>query len=644
MRKKHLILTLAFVMILVSGITAFGDGLIFTDINDHWAKEYIEDIYNRKLTSGYVDATYRPNNPIVGLEAVVMLANLLGFDAEEDAATDLQVDKFTMNRIPAWAYGHLAYLMDRNIVKETELSNFVKDNKTTKIKRYEFANLIGRILVEYGGEDVSRSYLLPYKDEMDIPATTKPYVDLMLRKNLLNAASNDGRFLPENEITRGEVAKIISLTAELLDDIDEEIIEAMEDSEEENNELEEENDDLEEVEEAEEENNEVEDKITYQEGVIDGLTIGNRRVITITSDENLLIYDISDTALVYLDNDKKKLSDLIKGQDVKLKLVNDVVVRIDAVAMREVYRGYFEKLTKGTSNTVLSLVDDKEKLKVYRLPNDITVYLNGERSNLESFKVGDIVKVFAKDDELTEIQGKSKTEFVRGVITSLGTSNNQVVEIAKNDDTIIQLEMEDETVIRRDGRVASFSKLRVSDEVHIELEYDKVKVFNASTVRRRVEGYIRKIVIGEESYVVIESSDNVKEEFLIEDYTTIRMGDDAGEIYDLRLNYFAEVKIESNEVVRLTTTDRLDMERVNGIITYIDEDAEVFEVEYIEDGKAEVKMIHTKDNGSNDRTVYIDDRGTTRFSKLQVGDEIFVVGQTKKGIFTAERVVIVVSD
>ncbi|HBB31171.1 MAG TPA: hypothetical protein DDZ80_03245 [Cyanobacteria bacterium UBA8803] len=46
---------------------------IFADIQTHWAKDCIRQLFTRKIVSGYPDATFRPNNPVSRAEFAVLL-------------------------------------------------------------------------------------------------------------------------------------------------------------------------------------------------------------------------------------------------------------------------------------------------------------------------------------------------------------------------------------------------------------------------------------------------------------------------------------------------------------------------------------------------------------------------------------------
>ena len=52
-------------------------GSIFTDINDHWAKEYINSSVEKGWVNGYPDGTFKPNQYITRAEFVTLVNNVL---------------------------------------------------------------------------------------------------------------------------------------------------------------------------------------------------------------------------------------------------------------------------------------------------------------------------------------------------------------------------------------------------------------------------------------------------------------------------------------------------------------------------------------------------------------------------------------
>jgi len=49
----------------------------FSDISGHWAEGYIEELYDLRITGGYPDGTYRPDNTVTRAEMAVFLLNSL---------------------------------------------------------------------------------------------------------------------------------------------------------------------------------------------------------------------------------------------------------------------------------------------------------------------------------------------------------------------------------------------------------------------------------------------------------------------------------------------------------------------------------------------------------------------------------------
>lgn len=58
----------------------------FTDVNEHWAQQAVEQLSSAGVVTGYKDDTFRPSQPITRAEAVTMLNKLIGLQAETNAA------------------------------------------------------------------------------------------------------------------------------------------------------------------------------------------------------------------------------------------------------------------------------------------------------------------------------------------------------------------------------------------------------------------------------------------------------------------------------------------------------------------------------------------------------------------------------
>ena len=74
----------------------------FNDINEHWAKNFIEEIYRFKLIQGYSDGSFKPNNNITRAEVVTMINRML-----YRGPLKVKVGSFPDVSVKYWAFGDI---------------------------------------------------------------------------------------------------------------------------------------------------------------------------------------------------------------------------------------------------------------------------------------------------------------------------------------------------------------------------------------------------------------------------------------------------------------------------------------------------------------------------------------------------------
>lgn len=639
MKKQRLIiLTLIAVLLFSQGAMA-AQSTIFKDIGNHWSKEYVEDIYRRKITSGYGDNTYRPDQNVTGLEIMTMLSRLLQYDSKTENYTSKYQTLLNQYNIPDWAQEYVAFMLSEDILKTDELNQFVSNGKAIDIKRYEMVIFLGRVLEAYGGKETSVAYTLSYLDQEFIPQNAKVYVYMLIQEGMLDPSSNNGKFLPLNNLSRGEMAKLLSMTAQILDDYEEEL---------EKQQQEPVTPPVTEPEPKPEEtptpivqDEEEKDEITIVKGTFNSLIEGsNRTIINLTDEKNeIQNLDVAETVKITIDGKNGLLREIVAGQHLEIKLVNDRMEEIKVTSSQEAFKGTFVRVLSG-ANQVMTLKDMKGNNKVVTLPNTSLriVYNNKEVATFNSFQEGDLVSLFEKDGKLVEIQGKSKTEYVKGVITDKGTNKNQYFEITTSDERVLAFPMEKDTVYRREGRNSNFASISLYDEVTLELEYGKAKTVTASVVKYKAKGYLRGITIGEDIVLTVETATGIFEEFVVDSSTTIDISDKEATVYDLRLGYYVEIQVVGRTVSSIYTTKQVEVESITGTIVYISNRDDYIEVEYVKDGE-----IYSQELTINSKTTYSNRSGSIKLSKIKEGDVVLVTGKTEKGEFIVEHIFVIES-
>jgi len=91
-----------FVTMLMRIIDNYGKSAPFADVEGHWAEMYIAKAYEYGYIKGYEDGTFRPDNTITRAEAITIISEVFGFDAngKETNFTDVTSDH--------WAFGYIA--------------------------------------------------------------------------------------------------------------------------------------------------------------------------------------------------------------------------------------------------------------------------------------------------------------------------------------------------------------------------------------------------------------------------------------------------------------------------------------------------------------------------------------------------------
>lgn len=605
-------------VVTLSSNLSFGQPTVFTDISGHWAKDYIEDIYTRKITTGYPDATFKPQGNISRLESVVMIAKLMGYSDSEGAYyTNQYKQKLQDNNIPDWAQGAVGYALFNDILLENDLKGLVSTNQQTHAKRYEVATYIGRVLQYGAGKQPSSVYVIPYIDEMSIPSESAPYIDLLLKNNILDKSSNEGRFLPNNLITRAEVSKLISISAEILDGVSTGNPTTPPDS----------NTDK-------DTDTKVETKTVT--GDIDNIILGSKNIISISNGSKKEVYDIASNANIKVDGKTAGISQLQQGQSITATVENNIVVDIKATSTSEVIEGYFYYFLDGATPSVY-ISDNKENIKIFTFTSSSKVYLNDKQVKIGDLNNGDVVTLKHKDGKVVEIEAEPKEKNYEGVIDWIDNPKKDEVsiEVKLENGTLKAFTIDSKATIKRDRKTIDFDEMKVGDEVEIITEYDKVIELNAYSVQRTEKGYIKSINLGSKTEITIEKYDGNVEVFEITPKTSITIEDKKAGIYDLRIGYEVELELENDEVVWMESYRKLQAASYQGKVIKMDSRNDEIQLEI----RAGEEIVVEVDSD----TIYNDEYGDIiAFRDINRDDEIVVVAEDNGYYILAKRILVMI--
>ncbi|NDI36824.1 S8 family serine peptidase [Chengkuizengella sediminis] len=166
---------------------------IFTDIETHWAKEEIKELWEQGVVNG-VDGRFLPNENITRAEAITMVVRAMELTGVEPTSSPF-ID--ITNKY--WAYEPILLANQAGLISGYTDGTFAPNDN---LNRVEAAKIIANALDIEGVEGE-----IPFSD---IPqGYWASGILTQLKLNGIISGYNDGTFRPENETSRAEFATLI---------------------------------------------------------------------------------------------------------------------------------------------------------------------------------------------------------------------------------------------------------------------------------------------------------------------------------------------------------------------------------------------------------------------------------------------------
>lgn len=189
MKKISIFVISILMMIGISSIS-----FAYSDTSEHWAREAIDDMSDKKIVNGYSDGTFKPNNEMTRAEFIAVVNRMLGLKNESSRyIPDISRQD--------WYYADVRKAVEAGILKGDD-AGYIRPNDT--ITREEAVVVLARAfkIADAIGIDIS------YSDRSEISDWAKTNVYTFVRYGYLNGY--DGNIIrPKSPITRAEALTII---------------------------------------------------------------------------------------------------------------------------------------------------------------------------------------------------------------------------------------------------------------------------------------------------------------------------------------------------------------------------------------------------------------------------------------------------
>jgi hypothetical protein len=163
-----------------------------TDIDEHWAKQYIEELIKKGIISCYPDNTFRPDNSITRAEFVTIVVKAFDFKANELNVFDDTIDH--------WAMDYISAAIENRIILGYGNNMFGPDDLITREQMTIIICKAMGLSVEFGE--------ISFIDSNQVSEWALDYVASAVRKNIINGYP-DNTFRPKIHLSRAEAATVI---------------------------------------------------------------------------------------------------------------------------------------------------------------------------------------------------------------------------------------------------------------------------------------------------------------------------------------------------------------------------------------------------------------------------------------------------
>ena len=178
----------------------------YSDINNHWGAPFINKLVSKNVIKGYPDGTFKPNNKIIRGDFFLLVNNIINKKSED-------ITNINFKDLDVTYYSDAI----KNLASLNIISGY-KDNTIKPkdfITREEVAVVLNNVLNHFN-KNTEKDNNIDFSDKSQISSWAYKSIEKLSSLGIINGY-NDNTIKPKNNITRAEVAKVLSNVINLLE-------------------------------------------------------------------------------------------------------------------------------------------------------------------------------------------------------------------------------------------------------------------------------------------------------------------------------------------------------------------------------------------------------------------------------------------
>lgn len=612
MKKSKSVIIILVLSMLMSTL-AFGEGVTVDQLIDvqeiEWAKPFISKVLEADVMPAYSSNEFKPSQYATKMEVlnvIYRMALVKGDITTTNADALISKHKSTIDAYlipnslePYGPDNHraIAYALENNIVKKSELSLFFVNGKFEVVSKVDAAVYISKAMNIYLGENVNKFYEIQYKDGGEINLLQWPWINLLIEKEIVVGGS-DKYFYP-NSILNRNILSVLS--ANVLREL---------------------------------EGYTPSDKAA---SVPSGVTTSSTGKISILHyDKNIIevrdatnklnVYDASDAKLT-INGETIAIQNLEPGMEVKIKVTGKKLVTLDVVedftALNGTLGSVGLKVTVKNETFRPISVNIGSTFKYFKTLNSVIVERDYQPATLDDLNENDVVKVSYSGDYIKKIEALSNKAVLDGALQRSSQFNvGDAVSIKLSNGKLFE-----QTITSTVQKYNITSDLAKGDIVKITIEKGVITAVEGTGLSSEASGRITKIEISSTPKVSIMTKNGETKTFNVaSDMVLNNLGStDTNGLYALRLDQDVTLELSGVEVNLISINQSVEKAQFQAEITEIHKN---------------INLIKALD--SNNKAWIISLEGSDQnILDYTVGDSVFVYGVEVSGdLFEADLIIV----
>lgn len=608
MKKTRLLSMVVAICVMLCALP-YASAATFSDVDStkySWAVNEINSMASSGIIKGYEDGTFRPERTVTKLESLVLTARVLGVNNSEnsallDAALETYSDKIAQFDL-SYGSDEIAFLLIKNIISESELSTYIEKNTASEgMKRYEIAVLLTKALD--AEKEVSSNVItsLEYNDAADIPAYAKKYVEYVSNNGIMNGM-DDNMFSPNTDVTRAQAAVLLSKLNNMTN-------------------------------------------YSFKTGLVADMNTASR-IIKIKADStNTYSYTVTSSVLLRFEGTPITINDISSGYEAVITLKGDSLYAIDFVTPLlddEIYGAVTSVSTGGKTTVSVNIIDENDTTvsdnkETFPLADNCVILYNGESSSLNNIKSGMYVRLTVKSGKITTVDAYDKVSTASGRISDIQITPVIKYTVELNNGGEEEYLVMSDVTVTRNGSKAEAADVAIGDTVGLTLTYGRISKIVATSKTQTKNGIISQVIISSSPKLTLKI-DGSEVTYPVSNYCTFTIpGKAEPNFYDLRAGASAEVKIESDTIVGISTEVSDGVTQISGTVSSVNTSYGVIQLSYIDSasGNAVIEPVFVKSKAT---IIDISSGNTIKISSINSGAKITAFGSRNSGVFEATTI------